>query len=62
MMPALSPYPAPRKHLRLRPTPDLPPLRATRVLDHCFATHVPHSGAPSARCRACLGTRTWQQP
>ena len=33
MMPALAPDSAPRKHLRLRPTPDLPPLRATRVLD-----------------------------
>jgi len=32
MMPALPPDPAPRKYLRPRPTPDLPPLRATRVL------------------------------
>ena len=33
MMPALPPDPAPRKYLRPRPTPDLPPLRATRVRD-----------------------------
>lgn len=32
-MPALPPDPAPRKYLRPRPAPDLPPLRATRVLD-----------------------------
>ena len=32
MMPALPPDPAPRKYLRPRPTSDLPPLRATRVL------------------------------
>lgn len=33
MMPAPLPDPAPRKYLRPWPTPDLPPLRATRVLD-----------------------------
>lgn len=33
MMPPLPPDPAPRKYLRPRPAPDLPPLRATRVLD-----------------------------
>jgi hypothetical protein len=33
MMPALPHDPAPRKYLRPRPAPDLPPLRATRVLD-----------------------------
>ena len=33
MMPALPLDLAPRKYLRPRPTPYLPPLRATRVLD-----------------------------
>jgi len=32
MMPALAPDPAPQKCLRPRPTPDLPPLRTTRLL------------------------------